>query len=157
MQAAFVHGEDPSPQMATVLPAVERQIGSAHSAGALVGVPTERRPPGAADAPETPGWQLALTPDPEDLVIGTREDSGFTSTNLAALLAQHHVEGVSICGVMSEMCVAATARDTVRAGLKVVLAHDSHGTYPRNASGLRGAEGGMCMVPLARRLVTSQV
>lgn len=130
MQAAFVHGEDPSPQMATVLPAIERQIGSAHRAGALVVFLQNDGPPGAADEPETPGWQLALTPAPEDLVIRKREDSGFTATNLAALLAQHHVEGVSICGVMSEMCVAATARDAVRAGLKVVLAHDSHGTYP---------------------------
>jgi hypothetical protein len=28
------------------------------------------------------------------------------------------------------MCVAATARDALRLGYEVVLAHDSHGTYP---------------------------
>lgn len=133
MQAAFVHGKDTSPQMATVLPAVEKQIRSARSAGALVIFLQNDGPPGAVDEPETPGWQLALTPDPQDLVIRKRDDSGFTATNLAAHLAQRHVEGVSICGVMSEMCVAATARDAVRAGLTVVVAHDSHGTYPVRA------------------------
>lgn len=37
---------------------------------------------------------------------------------------------ISICGVMSEMCVAATARSALALGYLVVVAHDSHATYP---------------------------
>lgn len=34
-----------------------------------------------------------------------------------------------MCGVMSEMCVAATVRAALAHGFRVVLAHDSHATY----------------------------
>lgn len=37
---------------------------------------------------------------------------------------------MSICGVMSERCVAATARSAWQLGYGVVLAHDSRATYP---------------------------
>lgn len=34
-----------------------------------------------------------------------------------------------VCGVMSEMCVSATARTALRLGFGVVLPHDAHATY----------------------------
>ena len=36
---------------------------------------------------------------------------------------------VALCGVLSEMCVSATARGALARGLGVVLPHDGHGTY----------------------------
>jgi len=130
MQAAFVHGEGASPQMPTVLPAVDKQLRSARSAGALIVFLQNDGQRGAQDEPNAPGWRLALEPSTDDVVIRKLEDSGFAGTDLSGLLARHRVEVVSICGVMSEMCVAATARDAASEGLTVVLAHDSHGTYP---------------------------
>lgn len=35
-----------------------------------------------------------------------------------------------LCGVQSEMCVAATARGAMRRGVSIVLPRDAHGTYP---------------------------
>lgn len=87
-------------------------------------------PPGAIDEPGTPGWVLAVGPSTDDVVVRKQHDSGFAGTDLMGILSRHQVEAVSICGVMSKMCVAATARDALQQGLAVVLAHDSHGTYP---------------------------
>ena len=36
---------------------------------------------------------------------------------------------VAVCGVLSEMCVSATARGALARGLGVVLPHDGHSTY----------------------------
>lgn len=130
MQAGFVAGDDASPQMPTVLPAVRQQLASARAAGALVVFLQNDGPPGAVDEPGTPAWQLALDLRAGDMVVRKQRDSGFTGTDLGAILGRHRVETVSICGVMSEMCVAATARDAMSRGITVVLAHDSHGTYP---------------------------
>ncbi|TWE13324.1 cysteine hydrolase family protein [Rudaeicoccus suwonensis] len=130
MQVAFVQGEGASPQMPTVLPAVETQLRSARAAGALVVFLQNDGSRGADDEPHTPGWRLALEPSKGEVVIRKPEDSGFVGTDLSPLLARHQVNAVSVCGVMSEMCVAATVRDAEREGLTVVLAHDSHGTHP---------------------------
>jgi len=57
--------------------------------------------------------------------VRKRHDNGFAGTDLDALLRNHHVKTISICGVMSEMCVAATARSAMARGYEVVLAHDA--------------------------------
>ena len=38
-------------------------------------------------------------------------------------------ETVLICGALSEMCVSATARGALARQLKVVIAHDAHGSH----------------------------
>ncbi|HWC24225.1 MAG TPA: isochorismatase family protein [Flexivirga sp.] len=130
MQVAFVNGESASPQMPMVLPAVEQQLRSARAAGALVVFLQNDGDVGAGDEPETPGWELALEAGTSETVLRKHEDSGFNGTDLDDVLRQHGVGAVSICGVMSEMCVAATARAAMERGFQVVVAHDSHGTYP---------------------------
>jgi nicotinamidase-related amidase len=62
-------------------------------------------------------------------VLRKREDDGFTGTDLGALLEQHEVGAVAIAGLLSEMCVAATARAAMSRGLRVVLPRGAHGTY----------------------------
>lgn len=61
------------------------------------------------DQPGSTGWELAFEPQPSDAVVRKRHDNGFAETDLDAVLRNHHVKKISICGVMSEMCVAATA------------------------------------------------
>ena len=82
---------------------------------------------GEPDQPETAGWVLAFEPQPADVVVRKRHDNGFAGTDLDALFRNHQVTTISICGVMSEMCVAATARSAMERGYEVVLAHDAHG------------------------------
>lgn len=130
MQRAFVEGADASPQIPQLMPAVRQQLSAARSAKALVVQLQNDGAPGAADEPESWGWQLSLEPASSEVVIRKSEDSGFVGTNLHRLLQERRITALSVCGVMSEMCVAATARDAMRLGYEVILAHDSHGTYP---------------------------
>lgn len=129
MQRALVEGPGAIPRIGTVLPAVQRQIEAARAAGALVVFLQNDGGEGEPDQPETAGWELAFEPQPGDVVVRKRHDDGFTRTDLDGLLRDHHVKTISICGVMSEMCVASTARSAMERGYEVVLAHDAHGTY----------------------------
>lgn len=137
MQRAFVEGPGAIPRIGTVLPAAQRQVKASRAAGALVVFLQNDGGAGAPDQPETGGWDLAFEPQPGDAVVRKRHDNGFAGTDLDGLLRRHHVKTISICGVMSEMCVAATARSAMERGYEVVLAHDAHGTYhvPALASG----------------------
>ena len=137
MQRAFVEGPGAIPRIDTVLPAAQRQIEAARAAGALVVFLQNDGGAGEPDQSETAGWELAFEPQPGDAVVRKRHDNGFAGTDLDALLRSHHVKTISMCGVMSEMCVAATARSAMERGYEVVLAHDAHGTYhvPALASG----------------------
>ncbi len=129
MQRAFVEGPGAIPLIGTVLPAAQGQIEAARAAGALVVFLQNDGGAGEPDQSETAGWLLAFEPQRGDAVVRKRHDDGFTGTDLDALLRQHGVETISICGVMSEMCVAATVRSAMESGYEVVLAHDAHGTY----------------------------
>lgn len=127
MQKAFVEGAGASPQMPRVLPAVRQQVAAARAAGVLVVYLQNDGSPGSSDEPGTSGWELALEPMPTETVVRKSEDSGFVGTQLQQLLQHRQITALSVCGVMSEMCVAATARDAMQRGYEVVLAHDSHG------------------------------
>lgn len=129
MQTAFVVGESALPTMSTMLPAIEAQLAAAREAGALVVFLQNDGPAGASDEQSTDGWRLALDPEAGEVVIRKSQDSGFAGTDLDHVLQRHRVQVVSLCGLMSEMCVAATARDAIARDYVVVLAHDSHGTY----------------------------
>jgi streptothricin hydrolase len=104
------------------------RVGSLLERAAAAGVPVVQLQndgaAGAPDEPGTPGWELVL---PGGTVVRKRTDDGFAGTELGALLAG--VQRVAICGVLSEMCVSATARSALARGLAVVLPRDGHGTY----------------------------
>jgi streptothricin hydrolase len=91
---------------------------------------TDDGPAGAVDEPGTPGWQLHLPvrDRPEEVVIRKTGDDGFEGTDLAGMLGRRGVRRLAICGVMSEMCVSATARTALRLRLGVVIPHDAHAT-----------------------------
>ncbi|TJZ49547.1 isochorismatase family protein [Streptomyces piniterrae] len=131
VQSAFVSGDEAVPDAARVLDRSRDLITRARAAGALVVHLQNDGPPGAVDEPETPGWQLHLpiAPGPRETVVRKTDDDGFEETPLGPLLTGAGVQALAICGVLSEMCVAATARTALALGFRVVLPHDGHATY----------------------------
>jgi streptothricin hydrolase len=112
------------PGAAGLVPRVAELISRARAAGALVVQLQNDGAPGSVDEAGTPGWALALSGGE---VVRKTADDGFAGTRLASLLAG--VRRVALCGVLSEMCVSATARSALARGYEVVLPHDGHGTY----------------------------
>ncbi|HEY0937114.1 MAG TPA: isochorismatase family protein [Trebonia sp.] len=131
VQAAFVYGAGAVPAAARLLPAVSALLSAARESGALVVQLQNDGPPGAADEPGTPGWELFLPARRRgaEHVIRKGTDDGFHGTELAGLLTGHGIRHLAVCGVMSEMCVSATTRSALSLGYHVVLPHDAHATY----------------------------
>ncbi len=129
MQRAFVEGSAAVSAKDSLVRAVNTQLDQARSVGALVVHLQNDGAMGASDEPGTWGWQLSISPHSSEILIRKQNDNAFAGTELHAVLQEHHVKVLSVCGVLSEMCVAATARAAVGHGYDVILAHDSHATY----------------------------
>jgi nicotinamidase-related amidase len=131
MQTAFVSGADAVPGADQLLERVGELLDRAREAGAVVVHLQNDGPPGADDEPGTPGWELylPLKPGPREHVVRKPRDDGFDGTSLGEILVSAGVRSLAICGVMSEMCVAATAKTALARGYHVLLPHDAHGTY----------------------------
>ena len=129
VQIAFVQGPSAVPGHATLRPVVELLLDKARSAWTPVIFLQNDGPPGALDEPLQPGWRLHFAPLSGEVVIRKTEDDGFDGTNLDAILIAFGVKNLVICGVLSEMCVAATARGALERGYGVLLPHDAHATY----------------------------
>ncbi|WP_405065392.1 isochorismatase family protein [Kribbella sp. NBC_01510] len=131
MQSASVSGENAVPDASRLLDRTTQLLDRAREAGAVVVHLQNDGPPGADDEPDTPGWELylAVEPGPREHVIRKPRDDGFDATSLGQILIAGGVRSVAICGVMSEMCVYATARTALARGYRVVLPYDAHGTY----------------------------
>jgi nicotinamidase-related amidase len=63
------------------------------------------------------------------VVIRKADDDGFAGTGLGGLFERRGVRRVVVGGLLSEMCVSATARTALARGLTVVVPRDAHGTY----------------------------
>lgn len=144
MQVGFVTGPHAVPDAARVVGAVDVLLDAARRAGAFVVHLRNDGPPGAVDEPGTSGWQLLRTPSGREPVVCKSEDDGFAGTELGALLDRAAVRRLAMCGVLSDMCVAATARSALARGYGVVLPHDAHATYDVPAG-----PGGSPSVPAA--------
>lgn len=128
LQAAFVTGPDAVPGAADLLTAATDLLDRARQSRSLIVHLQNDGPPGAADEPGTPGWALHVEPDAGEKVIRKVTDDGFEGTGLGGYLAASAIRRLAITGVMSEMCVSATARSALQRGLAVVLPHDAHAT-----------------------------
>ncbi|MFE3251982.1 isochorismatase family protein [Streptomyces sp. NPDC059209] len=146
VQRAFFGGEGAVPGARVVREAVEGMLGRAREAGALVVHLQNDGAAGADDEAGTAGWELALAvvEGDREAVVRKEHDDGFAGTSLGGLLVGAGVKGIAVCGVMSEMCVSATARTALARGYRVVLPHDAHATYDVPA-----AEGISDTVPAA--------
>ncbi len=130
-QTAFMSGEEAVPAAAELLVQLKSLVARAREAGALIVHLQNDGAPGTVDEPGTPGWELYLPVEtgPRETVIRKEEDDGFEGTNLGDLLVGEGVRALAVCGVMSEMCVLATARAALERDYRVVLPHDAHATY----------------------------
>ena len=131
VQVAFVSGVDAVPAAEPLAEAVVGLVKRARASGAVVVHLQNDGPAGAEDEPGTPGWELYLPvhEGADEVVIRKTGDDGFDGTGLGGLLRRRGVRRLAICGVMSEMCVSATARTAMQLGFGVVLPHDAHATY----------------------------
>ncbi|MEU0528802.1 isochorismatase family protein [Streptomyces niveus] len=136
VQRAFFDGEGAVPGASAVREAVEGMLGRARESGVLVVHLQNDGAAGADDEAGTAGWELALSvvAGDREAVVRKRHDDGFAGTPLGGLLVGAGVKGIAVCGVMSEMCVSATARTALARGYRVVLPHDAHSTYDAPAA-----------------------
>lgn len=138
VQSAFVKGPGAVPDAVRLLDRTTELIARARENGALVVHLQNDGRPGAEDEPHTPGWELhhPIQAGPTEVVIRKTRDDGFAKTSLGHLLTETGVRALAVCGVMSEMCVQATARTALELGYRVVLPHDAHAT--QNIPAARG-------------------
>ncbi|MFF8380141.1 isochorismatase family protein [Streptomyces sp. NPDC015661] len=130
VQSAFVTGAGAVPAAERLVDRTTDLIARARRDGAFIAHLQNDGPPGAEDEPHTPGWELhhPVRPGPTEVVIRKPHDDGFEETDLGAVLGAAGVRAVAVCGVMSEMCVQATARTALALGYRVVVPHDAHAT-----------------------------
>jgi nicotinamidase-related amidase len=130
VQSAFVTGGGAVPDAARLVDRTTDLIARARKSGALVVHLQNDGPAGSEDEPHTPGWELhhPVRNGPTEVVIRKPQDDGFAQTSLESLLTDSGVKSLAVCGVMSEMCVQATARTALALGYRVVLPHDAHAT-----------------------------
>lgn len=135
-QRAFVSGVDAVPASGTLVPALDELLHRARAARALVVHLQNDGPIGELDEPHQDGWELffPVQESEREVVIREAKDDGFDGTPLAEVLAGHEIKRLAIGGVMSEMCVGATARAALERGFGVVMPHDGHVTYTITAA-----------------------
>lgn len=131
VQRAFVTGDDAAPASEQLLVNIGDLLERARRADVLVVHLQNDGPPGAVDEPGTPGWELyfPVLGSPREMVIRKLKDDGFDGTALDELLRERGVGRVCVVGLMSEMCVLATARTALDRSFGVVLPHDGHATF----------------------------
>ena len=76
----------------------------------------------------TPGWAIErrLHVAPTDLKLRKTATDSFHRTELEALLKQHGVRDLVICGIHTEFCVDTTTRRALALGYPVALIADGH-------------------------------
>ncbi|MDH4986566.1 isochorismatase family protein [Aminobacter anthyllidis] len=129
VQRAFVSGAEAVPDHLGLQAAVALLLERARAAGVPVVLIQNDGMPGAVDEPHMPGWELHFPPLAGEHVVRKTEDDGFDGTGLNELLTASGVRTMAICGMLSEMCLAATARTAMAIGYGVILPHDGHATY----------------------------
>ncbi|MEV3933008.1 MULTISPECIES: cysteine hydrolase family protein [unclassified Streptomyces] len=131
VQRAFVRGDGALPEAGRLVDRTGDLIARARAAGALVVHVQNDGPVGSDDEPHTPGWELhhPVEAGAAEAAIRKTHDDAFQETSLEELLTASGVRSLAVCGLMSEMCVQATARTAVALGYRVVLPYDAHATY----------------------------
>ena len=130
IQQGGVAGDTAVPEAARLLDRAGHLLDEARAANALIVHIQNDGEPGSPDEPGTPGWELhfPVKASGREVVIRKPQDDSFANTPLADLLAAHDVHSLALCGLMSEMCVSATARTALARDYRVVLPHDAHTT-----------------------------
>lgn len=129
VQNAFITGTQAVPDHARLQVAVNVLLANARAAKVPVIFLQNDGSAGAVDEPNTDGWQLFFPQQAHEAVIRKSVDNGFDGTGLEDMLRALGVRSMAICGMLSEMCLAATARAALERGFAVILSNDGHATY----------------------------
>lgn len=133
VQREYVDGALPIayPPVSTSLPNVAAAMRAAHDAGVPVLLVRHVDDPGSPVFAEgSRGAELlpSVTALPHDAVLTKRTASAFPGTGLAERLAG--IGTLTICGWMTQHCVASTAREAADRGLAVEVLADATGSPP---------------------------
>lgn len=69
-----------------------------------------------------------VAPQAGETVITKHYANAFRKTNLLMVLKQHHIKQVVVCGMMTQMCVEATARAAADLGFDLIVIGDACAT-----------------------------
>ena len=96
--------------------------------------------PGSDYEPETPGWLIhdSLEPQPGERVVRKRTNSAFRGTDLHQHLVGRDVGTLIIVGLHTEYCVDTTLRVAFELGYRIVAPELTNTTVPNG--GLTGEE-----------------
>jgi nicotinamidase-related amidase len=88
--------------------------------------------------PGTPGVEIhdSVAPEASEPVLEKALPNGFVGTSLEADLRSAGAEEIVVCGMMTSMCVDATARAAADLGFTVTVAHDACATMPLSFGGV---------------------
>jgi len=129
VQHALCHGEYAGFEADRVISGVNVVSQHVRQSGGLVVVIQHESASGPL-AHGSEGWRLAaglITTSSDAFVRKTATDS-FHNTQLHALLHEHGITHLTICGLQSEFCVDTTTRRALALGYPVTLVADGHTT-----------------------------
>ncbi|MBF0474914.1 MAG: cysteine hydrolase [Deltaproteobacteria bacterium] len=80
--------------------------------------------------PNTEGinFHQNVTPLPDETIVKKHYPNSFRETDLDSTLVSMDIHDVTICGMMSHMCIDATVRAAFDAGYRCTIAHDACAT-----------------------------
>jgi nicotinamidase-related amidase len=117
-------------------------IGRAMDAATAAGIPVivvRHGEPDDSDIfrPGSPGWELRreVADRPRSHLVDKMLPGSFTGTGLAEILESEGVDGLTIAGYMTHLCIDTTSRQAVHRGLTVEILSDATGTLALENSG----------------------
>jgi nicotinamidase-related amidase len=139
VQRSLCEGKYQTFDAAGVIGRINEVTAKARAAGALVVMIQHESKDGLLDH-GTRGWELApqLQTAETDTFLRKAASDSFHRTDLDAILKQHGVSELVICGMQSDFCVDSTTRRALGLGYPVVLVSDGHTTL--NNSHLTAAQ-----------------
>lgn len=146
VQNEYVTGNLPIeyPPLAGSLANIGRAIDAANAAGVPVIVVQHEESEGAPlFAKGSEGWQLhaVVAARPYLHLIRKNMASAFAGTDLAAWLAEHAIDTLSVAGYMTHNCDVSTAIHARHAGITAEFLSDASGSLPyANDAGTASAE-----------------
>ena len=80
--------------------------------------------------PDTPGVTIheRVAPGARESIVQKHFPNSFRETNLLDLLRDRDAERIVVCGMMTHMCIDATARAAADLGFKVIIVSDACAT-----------------------------
>lgn len=132
------------PSVDVSLPNISKAMDAARAAGVPVIVVQHDAPENSpVFAKGSDNWQLhpAVASFPADHRINKSMSNSFVGTDLAAWLAEHNIDTLSIVGYMTHNCNATAIFHAAQQGMQVEVLGDASGSLPyANGAGQASAE-----------------